>query len=103
MEGGARSLIARCFPEGERAQRFFGMEDADGDVELVYTLCTCRRLRFRFPALDFLRGLDRLHVTANLPRDGERLSCFLRLVCFDGPRCEFALVNARTRPFEAAE
>ena len=103
MEGGARSLIARCFPEGERAQRFFGMEDADGDVELAYTLRTCRRLRFRFPALDFLRGLDLLLVTADLPREGDRLSCFLRLVRFGGFRDEFALENARLRPFEAAE
>ena len=63
----------------------FGLECSDGDVELSPSLRTCRRVRSRFHALDFLRGLDRLPVKADLQREGGRLSCFRRLVRFDGP------------------
>ena len=75
---GTRSLwrvaIAALSPavsrKGERAHRCFGLKDADGDFEQVCALRARRRLRFRFAALDFLRGLDRLLATADLPRKG---------------------------------
>ena len=75
------SVVSR---KGERWKRPLGAKDAAEDVELACVLRARRRLSPRFPALDFLRGFDRLLATADLPSEGDRLSCSIRLVRFDG-------------------
>ena len=74
------------------------MNESEEDVELVCILFTCRRLAFRFPSLDFLRGLDRFLVNVDLPREGERLSCFLLASRLVGLRGEFALAIPSSPP-----